>query len=287
MFLVTGATGQLGYDVMAELHRRKLPCIGVGSGDFDLTEESQVRNFLLEGRFSAVIHCAAYTAVDKAEDETEMCHKVNVLGTTYLAKVCHEIGAKLLYISTDYVFSGEGDKPFDVDSPLAPLNVYGKSKALGEKAVKEYMKEHFILRISWVYGQNGNNFVKTMLRLGKEKESLSVVADQIGSPSYTVDLARLICDMIVTEKYGVYHGTNEGFCSWAEFAREIMKQAGLSCEIKGITTEEYPTKAKRPQNSRLSKASLKEAGFEALPRWGDGLIQFFKDKETHNDTNHE
>ncbi len=276
MILVTGATGQLGFDVVAECNRRNLPCLGVGSGDFDITEERQVGEYLAKGNFSAVIHCAAYTAVDLAEEEKERCHKVNALGTGYLAKACGEIGAKLFYISTDYVFSGEGDQPFEIDTLLSPLNVYGKTKALGEKAVVEALESYFILRISWIYGQNGNNFVKTMVRLGKEKESLSVVADQVGSPSYTVDLARLICDMIVTEQYGIYHGSHEGFCSWAEFAQEIMTLSGISCEIIPISSAEYPTKATRPKNSRLSKKSLIEAGFPPLPHWKESLVFFLK-----------
>ena len=213
-------------------------------------------NYISKLKPECVIHCAAYTAVDKAEDEEEICSKVNVYGTENIAKACKKVDAKMIYISTDYVFDGQGDTPFEIDGNIKPLSVYGKTKYEGELKVKEILDKYFIVRISWVFGVNGNNFIKTMLRLGKEKESLNVVCDQIGSPTYTFDLAPLLCDMAETEKYGVYHATNEGFCSWAEFATEIMKKANLKCVINPIPTSEYPTKAVRPFNSRLSKKSL-------------------------------
>lgn len=277
MILVTGATGQLGFDVVKELEKRAIACIGVGSSAFDLTNQEAVCSFFERVKPSAVIHCAAYTAVDSAETESERCTAVNVDGTSYLAQACKGTGAKMLYVSTDYVFSREGDSPFETTSTTSPLGVYGKTKREGELEVEKYVENYFILRISWVFGKNGNNFVKTMIKLGKERDSLSVVADQIGSPTYTVDLAKLICDMIETEQYGVYHASNEGYCSWADFAKAIMAQTGQSCEIIPIPTEEYPTPAKRPKNSRLSKKSLDLAGFSRLPSWEDGLARFCKE----------
>ena len=231
-------------------------------------------NYISKLKPECVIHCAAYTAVDKAEDEEEICSKVNVYGTENIAKACKKIDAKMIYISTDYVFDGQGDTPFEIDGNIKPLSVYGKTKYEGELKVKEILDKYFIVRISWVFGVNGNNFIKTMIRLGKEKESLNVVCDQIGSPTYTFDLAPLLCDMAVSEKYGVYHATNEGFCSWAEFATEIMKKANLKCKINPIPTSEYPTKAVRPFNSRLSKKSLVDGGFELLPSWEDALDRY-------------
>ena len=222
------------------------------------------------------MHCAAYTAVDRAEDEEEICRKVNVDGTENIAKACKEIDAKMIYISTDYVFDGKGDEPFEVDGHIEPHSVYGKTKYEGELKVQEILDKYFIVRISWVFGINGNNFIKTMLRLGKEKESLNVVCDQIGSPTYTADLAPLLCDMAVSEKYGVYHATNEGFCSWAEFAQEIMEKAGLRCKIDPIPTSEYPAKAERPFNSRMSKKSLVDSGFSILPTWKEALDKYLK-----------
>lgn len=225
----------------------------------------------------AIIHCAAYTAVDKAEDDADRCMAVNADGTLHVAKEAEEIGAKLLYISTDYVFDGKENIPFAINDEKVPLNMYGLSKLMGEQAVQMVSSKYFIVRISWVFGKNGNNFVKTMLRLGKEKEELFVVCDQWGSPTYTADLAPLLCDMIETDKYGVYHATNEGVTCWAAFALEIMKDAGLSCKIRPITTDRYPTKAQRPHNSRLSKKSLDNAGFNRLPDWKDALKRYLID----------
>ena len=212
----------------------------------------------------------------------ENCKNVNVYGTENIAKVCKEIDAKMIYISTDYIFDGTGEQPFEVDGNINPHSVYGKSKYEGELKVKEYLDKYFIVRISWVFGVNGNNFVKTMIRLGKEKESLNVVCDQVGSPTYTVDLAPILCDMAISEKYGVYHVTNEGYCSWAEFASEIMNQAKLDCEIRPIPTNEYPAKAERPLNSRLSKKSLIENGFELLPNWKDALKRYVTELQLEN-----
>lgn len=277
MILVTGVNGQLGFDVVKELNRRKIECLGIDRAELDITDCNAVDEYISKLKPECVIHCAAYTAVDKAEDEEEMCTKVNVNGTENIAKSCKNIDAKMIYISTDYVFDGQGDTPFEVDGNIKPLSVYGKSKYQGELKVKENLDKYFIIRISWVFGVNGNNFIKTMLRLGMEKESLNVVCDQIGSPTYTFDLAPLLCDMAMSEKYGVYHATNEGFCSWAEFAEKIMENAHLNCRINYINTSEYPTKAVRPFNSRLSKKTLIDNGFMLLPRWDDALNRYLNE----------
>ena len=282
MILVTGVNGQLGYEVVKVLNERNIECLGIDRDELDITDKETVNEYIIKLKPEAVIHCAAYTAVDKAEDEEAVCRKVNVDGTKNIAKACKEIDAKMIYISTDYVFSGLGDKKFEIDGDINPHSVYGKTKYEGELEVKEILDKYFIVRISWVFGINGNNFVKTMLRLGKEKDSLNVVCDQIGSPTYTGDLAPVLCDMAVGEKYGVYHATNEGFCSWAEFAQEIMKQSGLSCTISSIPTSEYPTKAERPLNSRMSKRSLLNNGFKVLPTWEDALNRYLKELKSAN-----
>ncbi|MDR3593434.1 dTDP-4-dehydrorhamnose reductase [Clostridium sp.] len=277
MILVTGVNGQLGFDVVKELKRRNIECLGIDIKDLDITDSNATHEYISNLKPECVIHCAAYTAVDRAEDEEEICNKVNVYGTENIAKACKNVDAKMIYISTDYVFDGLGDKPFEVEGNIKPLSVYGKTKYEGELKVKEILDKYFIVRISWVFGVNGNNFIKTMLRLGKEKESLNVVCDQIGSPTYTFDLAPLLCDMAISEKYGVYHATNEEFCSWAEFAQEIMNQARLKCRINPIPTSEYSTKAVRPFNSRMSKQSLINNGFTTMPKWKDALHRFLKE----------
>ena len=269
--LVTGASGLLGYDVCKELERRRIEYRGVNSKDFDLTAPQETQNFVMEFRPDAIIHCAAYTAVDRAEDDRELCRKVNVDGTRVLAECGQKLHAKMIYISTDYVFPGEGDQPYDINSRTGPLNVYGQTKLEGEEAVRQYVPQHFIVRISWVFGINGRNFVRTMLELGKRNSELRVIHDQVGSPTYTKQLAPLLCDMVETERYGTYHATNEGFCSWAEFAREIFDQAGLQVRVIPQAASEYPSKAVRPYNSRLSKKSLDDAGFLRLPHWKDAL----------------
>ena len=276
--LVTGVTGQLGYDVAKELERRHIEYKGVGSKDMDLTVPSEVEKVVAAYHPDAVIHCAAYTAVDKAEDEYGRAMDVNAKGTLALAKTAKEIDAKFLYISTDYVFDGTGTVPFTVDAAKEPLNMYGLTKLFGEQAVQLEMTKYFIVRISWVFGKNGNNFIKTMLRLGQSHDELTVVADQWGSPTYTADLAPLLCDMVETEKYGIYHATNEGITNWAEFAAEIMKEAGLPCRIKPIPSSDYPTKATRPLNSRLDKSELDRAGFKRLPEWRDALKRYMGDE---------
>lgn len=273
--LITGASGQLGYDVCLELERRGIEYLGTASGDMDITDGDIVRNRLSAYHPDAVIHCAAYTAVDRAEEEPERAFAVNGQGTRNIAQSCKEVGAKLLYISTDYVFSGTGTRPYETDDPTESLNVYGKSKLEGELAVKETLGSYFIVRTSWVFGSHGNNFVKTMLRLSQMQSVIRVVSDQVGSPTYTADLAPLLCDIVQTEKYGIYHATNDGYCSWAEFARAIFHQTGCNVAVEEVSTADYTAaKAVRPLNSRLSKQSLKEAGFPPLPLWQDALERF-------------
>jgi len=307
MILVTGAAGQLGSDVVKELKRRYVDHIGTdllvdyGIDALDITDAKAVHDYIKKMKPQCVIHCAAYTAVDKAEDEPELCFKVNVEGTENLACACKEIDAEMIYISTDYVFGGEGDTPYETDAVKTQTSsVYGKSKLDGEEAVLEILDEYYIVRISWVFCEHGSNFVKTMLRLAggvgqgdggfdqrrgqnpRPLDQLNVVCDQVGSPTYTKDLAVLLCDMAMSGKYGVYHATNEGFCSWADFAAEIMKQSGSLCKINPIPTEQYPTKATRPKNSRLSKKSLDEAGFTRLPEWRDALKRYLGDRDLSN-----
>lgn len=272
--LVTGFNGQLGYDVIKELNLRSVECKGVDLQDFDITDREQTLSYIKEYEPDVVVHCAAYTAVDKAEDDEENCRKVNVEGSENLALACKELDAKMLYVSTDYVYGGNGDTPFETSDETDPKSVYGRTKLEGENAVRKHLDKYFVVRTSWVFGINGNNFVKTMLRLGAERDELNVVADQIGSPTYTPDLARLICDLIVTEKYGIYHGTNENYCSWAEFAAEIMRLGGRKAIVNPIPSSQYPARAQRPLNSRLSKTCLDEAGIDRLPTWQNALERY-------------
>lgn len=265
--LVTGATGQLGYDVIQELIKRGIECCGPTQQEMDIIDDAQVYSCIEAYKPDGVIHCAAYTAVDRAEDEPDRCFKVNVAGTKNIAQACKQFGAKMIFISSDYVFPGEGDHPYETDDPTGPINVYGKSKAEGEKAILNILDRSFIVRTSWVFGSRGNNFVKTMLRLGKERDTISVVNDQIGSPTYTVDLAGLLCDMVATERYGIYHATNEGFCSWWEFATQILYLMGYTTKVQAISSNQYPMKANRPLNSRLSKINLLQNGFSRLREW--------------------
>lgn len=272
--LVTGVKGQLGYEVCRELTVRGIENRGVDIDDFDLTDEKAVMEAISAYRPDAVVHCAAYTAVDRAEENEDVCRAVNVDGTRFVARACRAVDAKMVYFSTDYVFPGTGEDFYEVDSPKGPQSVYGRTKLEGEEAVRETLEKYFILRISWVFGINGGNFVRTMLRLSNDHDTLRVVCDQIGSPTYAHDLAPLICDMLATEKYGTYHATNEGVCSWAEFAEAIMKAADRPTRIIPVTTEEYGAKAARPLNSRMSKKSLDEAGFARLPSWQDALRRY-------------
>jgi dTDP-4-dehydrorhamnose reductase len=279
MILVTGVKGQLGYDVCRELESQGIINKGIDIDVCDLTNQEQINMAFEWLRPDAVVHCAAYTAVDKAESDKERCYAVNVDGTRNVANACHEYNAKMIYISTDYVFNGTGTAPWEVDSPKDPINYYGLTKSMGEDIVRETLDRHFIIRTSWVFGKNGNNFVKTMLRLGKERDVLRVVNDQIGSPTYTVDLAKLLVQMVKTDSYGVYHATNSGYCSWCEFTRGIMHEAELLCKVEGISTAEYPTAASRPINSRLSNKSLIGNGFEVLPTWEDSLGRYLAKSE--------
>ena len=290
--LVTGVGGQLGYDVMIELNKRNHEGIGsdilesvpldMSYTKLDITDETAVLNTIKNIRPDAVIHCAAWTAVDNAEDEENKAkvEAVNVDGTRNIAKACKVTDCKMIYISTDYVFDGQGTTPWTADcKDYAPLNVYGESKLQGELAVSEILDKYFIVRIAWVFGVNGNNFIKTMLNVGKKFDTLKVVNDQIGTPTYTYDLARLLVDMAETEKYGYYHATNEGgYISWYDFAVEIFKQAGYTTNVLPVTTEEYGiSKAKRPFNSRLDKSKLAENGFTPLPTWQDALKRYLKE----------
>ena len=275
--LVTGVTGQLGHDVVETLAARGHEVIPAARRDFSLDDFAGARRFLLEKQPEAVIHCAAYTAVDRAEEEQQTCMIVNGGATRNLAAVCRELGAKMIYLSTDYVFPGTGEKAYAPDDPKGPCNAYGLSKLAGEEAVEELLDAYFIVRISWVFGKNGKNFVKTMLRLAETHDRLTVVDDQIGSPTYTRDLSVLLADMVESSRYGVYHATNEGYCSWAEFAREIFRLAGRKVEVAPVPSSAYPTKAVRPKNSRLSKACLDEAGFSRLPSWQDALQRYLQE----------
>ena len=275
--LITGATGQLGHDCVEECRARGHEVHGVSSELFPLSDENVMRAVLEAVEPDAILHAAAYTAVDKAEDEPSLCRKINAAGTEILARLARERDVKLLYISTDYVFPGTGDAPHETNALTSPHNVYGKSKLAGEEAVQQDLDKYFIVRTSWVFGLHGKNFVKSMLQLAKTNKILSIVADQIGSPTYTRDLAPLLADMIESDKYGIYHATNEGFCSWAQFAREIFRQAGIEVNVTNVPSHMYPTKATRPKNSRLSKKSLDDAGFHRLPPWEDAVGRFLKE----------
>lgn len=277
--LVTGVGGQLGYDVCRVLTARNIEHKGVDIADFDITDGKAARDYITAYHPDAVIHCSAWTAVDRAEDELERVRAVNTEGPRNIAAACKELGAKMLYISTDYVFPGTGERFYEPEDPTGPLGAYGETKLGGEKAVQELLEKYFIVRISWVFGKNGNNFVGTMLRLAETKREINVVCDQIGSPTYTADLAPLLCDMIVTDKYGVYHAANEGVCSWAEFAQEIFRLAGKDVRVHPVPTSEYPTRAVRPLNSRMSKDKLEKMGFARLPDWHDALARYFHELE--------
>ena len=299
-FFVTGVNGQLGHDVMNELARRGHEGLGsdlapVYSGmqdesavctmpyeRLDITDAAAVRKSLLRAQPDVVIHCAAWTAVDAAEEPENQAkvHAINASGTRHIAQTCRELGCKLMYISTDYVFDGQGEDPWQPDcEDYAPLNVYGQTKLEGEQAARELVEKFFIVRIAWVFGLSGNNFIKTMLRLGQTHSTLRVVSDQVGTPTYTLDLARLLVDMIETDRYGTYHATNEGgYISWYDFACEIFRQAGLSVKVQPVTTAEYGlSKAARPFNSRLDKTKLTESGFVPLPDWRDALKRYLKE----------
>ncbi|HAE44905.1 MAG TPA: dTDP-4-dehydrorhamnose reductase [Lachnospiraceae bacterium] len=292
--LVTGVAGQLGHDVMNELAKRGIEGVGsdlapeyAGMQDgtsvttmpylaMDITDPESVRRTIIESGADTVIHCAAWTAVDKAEEMPEACRRVNAYGTENIAKVCEEFDLPMMYFSTDYVFNGNGTRPWEPEDAYEPLDVYGQTKAEGEVAVREHVKKFFILRIAWVFGTNGKNFIKTMLRLSETHDSLRVVCDQIGTPTYTYDLARLVVDMIQTDKYGIYHVTNEGdYISWYDFTLAIFEEAGVTgVTVTPVTSEEYGAAAKRPYNSRMDRSKLVREGFEPLPDWRDALKRY-------------
>ncbi len=273
--LITGINGQLGYDLARVLKKDNHEIIGTTREIMDITDFKKVEDVISEINPEMIIHCAAYTAVDKAETEVYMCENINVFATENLARICRDKDIKFIYFSTDYVFNGQGDNFFNPEDKIEnQLNVYGRTKYEGELAVQKYLDKFFIVRISWVFGINGNNFVKTMIRLGKEKKSINVVDDQIGSPTYTYDLAQLIRSMVQSEKYGIYHATNESVCSWYEFALEIFKNLDIKISVNPVTSEEYVSQAKRPKNSRLSKEKLVQNGFKKLPPWQDALQRY-------------
>ena len=294
--LVTGVKGQLGYDVVNELEKQNIEAVGVDIEEMDITDSASVNKVIKEVNPDAVIHCAAWTAVDAAEDEDkkEKVKLVNVDGTQNIANVCKELDIKMMYISTDYVFNGEGTEPWQPDcKDYAPQNVYGQTKLDGELAVANTLDKYFIVRIAWVFGKNGNNFIKTMLKVGKNHDQLKVVSDQIGTPTYTFDLAKLLVSMIVTDKYGYYHATNEGgYISWWDFTKEVFKQATEmgydryseeNITVAPVTTAEYGvSKAKRPFNSRLDKSKLVKNGFTPLPTWHDAVNRYLKEIDIDN-----
>lgn len=279
MIVVTGAAGQLGGDVCRILKEKNIPHKGIDKDDVDITSKEEIEAFFANTDFDVLIHCAAYTAVDKAESEKEICYSINATGTENLAQVCKAKNAAIIYISTDYVFSGEGETPFDVNDKKSPLSVYGKSKSDGEDAVRRICDKHFIVRTSWVFGNQDRNFIATMLRLSETRNELNVVCDQVGSPTYSHDLALLLTEMAQTDKYGIYHATNTGFCSWYELAEKIFSYKKISVKVNPVTSEEYVTAAKRPKNSRLSKKSLAEAGFILPPHWEDAVERYLDGKK--------
>ena len=289
---VTGVAGQLGHDVVNELTKRGHQAVGSDIAPtlescasyvpLDITDAAAVEQTIMQVQPDAIVHCAAWTAVDAAEDEENQAkvRAINVDGTKHIADAAKKADAKMVYISTDYVFDGQGETPWEPDcKEYAPLNVYGQSKLGGELAVAQTLEKYFIVRIAWVFGVNGKNFIKTMLNLGKTHDHLTVVNDQTGSPTYTYDLARLLVDMIQTDKYGRYHATNEGICTWYEFACEIFKQAGMNVSVAPVSSDEYPAKAKRPSNSRMDKSKLTANGFTPLPTWQDALSRYLKEIE--------
>lgn len=274
--LVTGVNGQLGYDVVKELEKRGHKAVGVDRKEMDLTSTEQIKECIENVKPEAIIHCAAYTAVDKAEDEEELCRRVNAIATKDIAECAKKLDIPMIYISTDYVFDGSKDGEYTEDDIPNPINVYGKTKHEGEVYVQELLEKYYIVRISWVFGENGNNFIDTMLRLAKDRNEINVINDQVGSPTYTKDLASLLVDMIETDKYGVYHATNEGYCTWYEFAKEIFRIADVDISVNPITTKEYATKALRPMNSKMSKQKLKDNGFKKLRNWKDTVQEYIR-----------
>lgn len=275
-YLVTGYAGQLGFDIVREFERRGIDAVGVDVKNMDITDAQKVHEVISAGGYDGVIHCAAYTAVDAAEDNIDLCRKINVEGTAHIAHECENLGIPMMYFSTDYVFNGEGEEPWNEYDPREPLNVYGQTKYEGELIVEKLAK-YFIIRISWVFGKNGKNFIQTMLRLGRERGEVSVVDDQVGSPTYTFDLAKLCVEMIQTDAYGIYHAPNEGLCSWYDFACEIFSQANMDVKVNPVDSSSFVTKAKRPKNSRMNRSELDRHGFQRLPLWQDALHRYLNE----------
>jgi dTDP-4-dehydrorhamnose reductase len=273
--VVTGAKGQLGQDVMKQLQAQNHEAFGTDRDDLDITNEADVLKFISDVKPDVILHCAAYTNVDAAEADRETAYQVNAVGTENMAKAAKAVDAKILYISTDYVFDGTATEPYEVEQPTKPLGVYGETKFAGEEFLKKHVEKYFIVRTAWVFGIGGNNFVKTMIRLGEERGEVGVVHDQVGSPTYTVDLASFMLELMKTDKFGTYHATNGGVCSWYEFAVEIFKQAGLSqVKVSPLTTDQFPRPAKRPAYSVLSKRKMEEAGFTPLRDWKEALAAY-------------
>lgn len=282
-FLITGVNGQLGYDIKKELLAQNYTnIIAPTRNELDITNKNQVKKIIEQEKPDVIFHCAAYTAVDKAEEEQEICYNVNVNGTKNIVKYAELIGAKIIYISTDYVFDGTKKGIYETKDSNNPINYYGKTKYLGEEAVRTY-NNHIIVRISWVFGINGNNFIKTMLKLAETRKELSVVSDQIGSPTYTSDLAKLLIQMALSNKTGTYHATNEGYCSWNEFAKYIFEINNLDIIVNQVLTKDYKTTAKRPLNSKLSKDKLEEDGFNRLPSWQSAVKKYCKELKKEGD----
>jgi dTDP-4-dehydrorhamnose reductase len=280
--VVTGAAGQLGQDVLKELDLKNHQIFGTDRSKLDLSNEADVQAYILDVKPDVILHCAAYTNVDAAESDEETAYHVNGLATEYLAKAAKQIGAKILYVSTDYVFDGTASNPYEVDEPTKPLGAYGRTKLAGEQLLQKHLEQFFIVRTAWVFGINGNNFVKTMIRLGKERGEIGVVHDQVGSPTYTVDLAEFMIELMETDKYGIYHATNSGVCSWYEFAVEIFKQAGMNVKVNPLTSDQFPRPAARPKYSVLSKKRIEEQGLTPLRDWKEALAAYLKETSDKN-----
>ncbi len=277
--VVTGAAGQLGKDVVLELERKNHEAIGTDRNQLDITKEADVLKFISDVKPDVILHCAAYTNVDAAEENEEIAYQINGSGTEYLAKAANLNGAKMLYISTDYVFDGTASEPYEVDKQTKPLGAYGRTKLAGEELLQRNLEKFFIVRTAWVFGIHGHNFVKTMLRLGEERGEVGVVHDQVGSPTYTVDLARFMVELMETDKYGIYHATNSGVCSWYEFAVEIFNQAGLNVIVNPLTSDQFPRPAARPHYSVLSKKRIEEKGLTPLRDWKEALTAYLEESK--------
>ncbi len=274
--LVTGVSGQVGYEVVEELKIRKIPFIAANHSDMDITSADSIKKFIGTRKINAIIHCAAYTAVDLAEEEVDICYKVNVNGTKNLVKVCKEQNALFTFVSTDYVFDGTKQGVYTEEDITNPINVYGRSKQEAEEIIKQSLEKYFVVRTSWVFGRNGKNFVDTIRRIASANQQIKVVADQVGAPTYALDLAKVLCDLLKCQQYGIYHVTNKGFCSWYEFAMEIVRISGFSTEVMPISSSEFPTKAKRPKNSRMSGEKIAKTPVYSISDWKTALIDYLK-----------